>query len=47
MATYIDFQPSDFFNTVLYNGTGSSLVYTLLQCKSYINEPLFTLVVML
>ena len=28
MATYIDFQPSDFFNTVLYNGTGSSHAVT-------------------
>lgn len=28
-----------FINIDNYNGTGSSLVYTLLQCKSYINEP--------
>ena len=28
MAAYISFQPSDFFNTKLYTGTGSSLAIT-------------------
>jgi len=28
MAAYISFQPSDFFNTVLYTGTGTSTTFT-------------------